>query len=359
MSILREFYAGKRVLVTGHTGFKGGWLCAWLKRCGAEVTGLSLPPEEGRPSLFEEARIAEGMTSVIGDIRSLEPVAQVFDRAQPEIVFHLAAQALVRRSYREPVETFASNVMGTVHVLEAARSCPSVRSIVAVTTDKCYENREWVWGYRETDALGGKDPYSASKACAELVASAYRQTMFAKDGRVRMATARGGNVIGGGDWSEDRIVPDIVAAILAGEPIVLRNPQATRPWQHVLELVRGYLTLAHRLHQEDGMDVATAWNFGPGMRNEANVGTLTERFIASWGGNPIEVRHVPSALPEANFLKLDIAQAMARLNWHPALDFDETVRLTAEWYRAHSENPGATSSLLDRQLADYMERTGA
>lgn len=354
MPTLQEFYADKRVLVTGHTGFKGGWLCAWLKQAGARVTGLSLAPDTD-PSLFAAAGIAEGMASVIGDIRDRAAVAAVYAEARPDTVFHLAAQPLVRRSYREPVETFDTNVMGTVHVLDAARNCPSVRAIVCVTTDKCYDNKEWVWGYRETDALGGKDPYSASKACAELVAAAYRTAMYAADGRIRMATARGGNVIGGGDWSEDRLVPDIVRAVTTGQPIVLRNPRATRPWQHVLELVRGYLVLGRRLHRDGGEAFAQAWNFGPGSAAERDVETLTRSFVGAWGAEArIEV--VPSALAEANFLKLDIAKAVAQLGWQPILSFDETVRMTADWYRAHAADPASVPALVRAQLDDYFGR---
>ena len=346
-------FANVRVLLTGHTGFKGSWLSHWLKRDGAILTGLSLPPEPGQPNLFEAARVADGMSSHLGDIRDLDYVRQVMDASQPEIIFHLAAQPLVRRSYRDPIETFATNVMGTAHVLEAARQCPSVRAIVCVTTDKVYDNREWGWGYRESDPLGGKDPYSASKACTEIVAGAYRQTLFPLAGRVKMATARGGNVIGGGDWSEDRLIPDIVRAVLAGEPIVLRNPKSTRPWQHVLELVRGYITLGKKLLDGDQSAIGV-WNFGPDRENEIDVETIVKAFLAEWGGRvPIEIR--PSTIPEAQFLRLDISKARFDLDWEPILSRQDTLGMTARWYRRHADGEDA-ATLMTEQIAEYEAR---
>jgi CDP-glucose 4,6-dehydratase len=346
-------FADVRVLLTGHTGFKGSWLSQWLKRDGAVVTGLSLPPEPGRPSLFEAARVADGMASHFGDIRDLDCVRRVIDTSQPEIVLHLAAQPLVRRSYRDPIETLATNVMGTAHVLEAARQCPSVRAIVCVTTDKVYDNREWVWGYRESDPLGGKDPYSASKACAEIVATAYRQTMFPLAGDVRMATARGGNVIGGGDWSEDRLIPDIVRAIQAREPIVLRNPKSTRPWQHVLELVRGYVVLGRKLLDGD-KSADGVWNFGPDSENEIDVETIVNAFLAEWGERvPVDIR--PSTMPEAQFLRLDISKARFDLDWRPVLSRQDTLGMTARWYRRHADGEDARA-LMAEQIAEYEAR---
>jgi CDP-glucose 4,6-dehydratase len=346
-------FADVRVLLTGHTGFKGSWLSQWLKRDGAVLTGLSLPPEPGRPSLFEAARVADGMASHFGDIRDLDCVRRVMDASQPEIVLHLAAQPLVRRSYRDPIETLATNVMGTAHVLEAARQCPSVRAIVCVTTDKVYDNREWVWGYRESDPLGGKDPYSASKACAEIVATAYRQTMFPLAGDVRMATARGGNVIGGGDWSEDRLIPDIVRAIQAREPIVLRNPKSTRPWQHVLELVRGYVVLGRKLLDGD-KSAEGVWNFGPGSENEIDVETIVNAFLTEWGERvPVDIR--PSTMPEAQFLRLDISKARFNLDWRPVLSRQDTLGMTARWYRRHSDGEDARA-LMAEQIAEYEAR---
>lgn len=345
-------YRDIRAFVTGHTGFKGSWLCSWLKREGAVVSGLSLPPE-GDPNLFDAAGIANGMNSGIGDIRSYGVVKEHLDAASPDIVFHLAAQPLVRRSYRDPVETFASNVMGTVHVLEAARQCPSVRAVVCVTTDKVYRNNEWNWGYRETDRLGGKDPYSASKACAELVAACYAETMLPLAGSVRMATVRGGNVVGGGDWSEDRLVPDIVRASEADQPIILRNPGSIRPWQHVLELVHAYLSVGERLLAGDGGE--GAWNVGPEQANEVTVETLVRAFLADMGEAARNVEVHPSELKEANFLRLDISKARQQLGWSPVLDFPATVAWTAEWYRRHRNGEDA-ATLMEEQIARYAER---
>ncbi len=346
-------FANVRVFLTGHTGFKGSWLSHWLKRDGAVLTGLSLPPELDRPSLFEAARIADGMSSHFGDIRDFDCVRQAINASEPEIIFHLAAQPLVRRSYQNPVETFAANVMGTAHVLEAARQCPSVRAIVCVTTDKVYDNREWAWGYRETDPLGGKDPYSASKACAEIVSAAYRQTMFPLAGNIQIATARGGNVIGGGDWSEDRLIPDIVRALQAGEPIILRNPKSTRPWQHVLELVRGYVVLGKKLLDGDKSAVGV-WNFGPDNENEIDVETIVNAFLAEWGDQvPVEVRS--SAMPEAQFLRLDISKARFDLDWRPALNRQDTLGMTAQWYRRHAAGEDA-GVLMAEQITEYEAR---
>lgn len=343
---------GHRVLVTGHTGFKGAWLCSWLLMDGAEVSGLSLPPEPGRPNLFKDLSLGQRMQSTFGDIRDLATVEATIAEAQPTVVFHLAAQALVRRSYADPVGTFASNVMGTVHVLEAARRCPSVKALVCVTTDKVYENREWLWGYREIDPLGGEDPYSASKAAAELAAGAYMQTLLAGHA-MRMATARGGNVLGGGDWSEDRLVPDLIRSAAAGEPLVLRNPGAVRPWQHVLELARGYLTLAGRLLDGEGTG---SWNFGPSRENEVEVGVLVEALRRRWGEGAPEVQVEPSPLHEAGYLKLDIAKAEAGLGWKPALGFADTIALTADWYRSYLADPSCAGALVGQQIEAYRAR---
>jgi CDP-glucose 4,6-dehydratase len=268
-------------------------------------------------------------------------------------VFHLAAQPLVRRSYQNPIETFATNVMGTAHVLEAARLCPSVRAIVCVTTDKVYDNHEWAWGYRESDALGGKDPYSASKACTEIVAAAYSRTMFSLVGSIQMATARGGNVVGGGDWSEDRLIPDIVRAIETQEPIILRNPKSTRPWQHVLELVRGYIVLGKRLLDGDKSAVG-AWNFGPEIENEVDVETIVKAFMTEWG-REVPVKIHPSSMPEAQFLRLDISKARFGLGWSPALNRADTLQMTAQWYRRHAAGEDA-KALIAEQIAGYQAR---
>jgi CDP-glucose 4,6-dehydratase len=345
-------FQGERVLVTGHTGFKGAWLCSWLLADGVELAGLSLAPEPGRPSLYADLDLPRRMASTIGDIRDFDGVQDVFAAFRPTVVFHLAAQALVRRSYADPVGTFGSNVMGTVHVLEAARRCPSVRALVCVTTDKVYENRERQQGFRETDPLGGKDPYSASKAAAELAAGAYMQTLLA-GGPMHVATARGGNVVGGGDWSEDRLAPDLIRSAAAGQPLVLRNPRAVRPWQHVLELVRGYLVLADRLLDGEGQG---SWNFGPARENEVEVGALVEALRHRWGEGAPPVRIEPSPLHEAGYLTLDIAKAEAGLGWKPVLGFEDTIGLTADWYRAYLADPSRARALVEQQIEAYRAR---
>lgn len=347
-------YNGVRALVTGHTGFKGAWLATWLLEGGARVSGLALPPAE-KPNLFSDARLQKRMHSAFIDIRDFQAVAAEIERTEPEIVFHLAAQALVRRSYADPIETFGANVLGTAHVLEAARRCPSVRAIVCVTTDKCYENKEWVWAYRETDRLGGKDPYSASKAAAEIVASSYQQTLMPD--RLAMATARGGNVVGGGDWSEDRLIPDVVRACRRGSELVLRNPGAIRPWQHVLELVRGYLVLGERLLAGDPA-ARGAWNFGPSSEGEASVEEVVNGALNHWSDQRVAVRIEPSPLPEAHFLKLDISKAKSGLGWRPMLDLDSTLRLTMSWYRRYYADPQRAAALMAEQLTEYVALSG-
>ena len=350
-------YRGLRVLVTGHTGFKGSWLVAWLKRAGARVAGIALPPEADRPSLFEAATIGAGIHSTLGDIREFATVRQCFEDFRPEVVFHLAAQALVRRSYRDPVGTFASNVMGTVHVLEAARLSPAVRAVVVVTTDKVYENREWVWGYRENDRLGGKDAYSASKAAAELAAGAYRATLLPLAGRVAMATARGGNVVGGGDWSEDRLIPDAVRALTTGHDLTLRSPGAVRPWQHVLELCRGYLQLCTRL-LESPAQVAGAWNFGPERENEVPVGQIVKDFFGAWGPSTSRIHIEESGLREAGQLRLDHSRARHDLGWQPVLGYAATLEWTAQWYRRYHVGQEDARALVEEQI-DRYEQLGA
>lgn len=291
-------WRGKRVFVTGHTGFKGSWLSLWLQSLGAEITGYALKPPT-TPSLFEEARVAEGMKSIEGDIRDFVFFKSSIEAAQPEIIIHMAAQSLVRYSYEHPVETYATNVMGTVHMLEAVRTTPSIRAVVNITTDKCYENREWIWGYREDDPMGGYDPYSNSKGCAELVSAAYRSSFFNdKDydnHGVAVATVRAGNVIGGGDWAEDRLLPDILSGFEQGKVVTIRNPHAIRPWQHVMEPLRGYLTLAERLF-ESGTVFAQGWNFGPNEDGAKPVGWIVDKMAALWGGSPVAVGFLrPSA----------------------------------------------------------------
>lgn len=326
------FWQGKRVLVTGHTGFKGSYLCLWLQDMGAHVVGYALaPPTE--PSLFTAAQVADGMTSVLGDVRDLAHLQAVVAEHQPEIILHLAAQALVRPSYAAPVETYSTNVMGTVHVLEAARLAQSVKVVVNVTSDKCYANREWVWGYRENEAMGGHDPYSSSKGCAELVAAAYRASYWSQDGRVQLGSARAGNVIGGGDWAKDRLLPDLLAALGRGEPAVIRNPASVRPWQHVLEPLSGYLRLAERLWS-DGAAFADGWNFGPSADDVQPVGWIADRITALWGGEASWQTTGEPQLHEARLLMLDSAKARDALGWRPRWTLDQALRHTVQWQQA-------------------------
>ena len=326
------FWRGKRVFLTGHTGFKGTWLSLWLQSLGAEVCGFALTPPT-TPALFDAAGAAEGMHSIIGDIRDLDALARAMHGFRPEIVIHMAAQPLVRLSYREPVQTYATNVMGTVHVLEAARQLGDpVKAIVNVTTDKCYENREWVWGYRENEPMGGHDPYSNSKGCAELVSSAYRQSYFASSDTA-LATARAGNVIGGGDWAEDRLVPDILRAFERGEPVVLRNPHATRPWQHVLEPLSGYLQLAEAL-VERGQACAEGWNFGPTDTDVQPVQWIVERMARAWGDGAQWRVDGGDHPHEASLLKLDISKANAKLQWQPRWRLEDSLQRIVRWHQA-------------------------
>jgi CDP-glucose 4,6-dehydratase len=335
-----DFWRGKRVFLTGHTGFKGGWLALWLQSLGAEVRGFALAAE-GEHNLFTAARVGEGMSSVIGDIRSLDAVQAAMRPFAPEIVLHLAAQPLVRLSYAEPVTTYATNVMGTVHVLEAARQLDSVRAIVNVTTDKCYENREWAWGYRENEPMGGHDPYSNSKGCSELVTAAYRDSFFRRSG-VAVASARAGNVIGGGDWAADRLVPDILRAFERGEPVVVRNPLSTRPWQHVLEPLGGYLVLAERLCI-DGQAFAEGWNFGPRDDDARPVKWIVEHMAQGWGRGAGWQQADGEHPHEAQSLKLDISKAQARLGWRPRWALDTALARITDWHhawRAHADMRG-------------------
>jgi CDP-glucose 4,6-dehydratase len=347
-----QFWQGKRVFVTGHTGFKGAWLALWLRRLGAEVTGYALQPPT-TPSLFELAGVGNGMHSVEADIRDLSALRQATEKAAPEIVFHMAAQSLVRRSYRDPVETYATNVMGTVNVLEASRAVRSVRAFVSVTSDKCYENRGWERGYREDDAMGGHDPYSSSKGCAELVTAAYRDS-FMKEKNVALGSARAGNVIGGGDWAEDRLVPDMVRAIAAGRTVEIRNPRAVRPWQHVLEPLHGYLLLAEALYQ-DPAAFAGGWNFGPAETDARDVLWVVKRFAELWGP---QAKWRPDDQPhphEAAYLKLDASRARARLEWRPVLDLDTALAWIVDWHRAHARGE-AMGRFSDLQIGKYEER---
>lgn len=348
------FWQGKKVLLTGHTGFKGSWMSLWLQRLGAEVTGYSLVPPT-TPSLFETASVAAGMLSVNGDVSDLQHLKSVVIESEPEIVFHLAAQSLVRLSYEDPILTYQTNLMGTANLLEAVRSCGTVRAVVVITTDKCYENRNWCWGYREIDRLGGHDPYSNSKACAELVVSAYRDSFFAAHGQcVYLASARAGNVIGGGDWARDRLLPDTVRAFAEGKTLKIRNPQATRPWQHVLEPLRGYLMLAQSLY-EKGQSFAEAWNFGPKPSDAQPVRWIVDRIASTWG-SPVSWEVEGGDHPhEAQILQLDWSKAARQLGWRPVLNLAEALDLTIDWYRGIARGDSARAQCLE-QIASYCAK---
>lgn len=331
-----KFWQGKRVLITGHTGFKGSWLALWLQTLGAEVLGYALEAPT-QPSMFELAAVAEGMTSILGDIRDLTHLQQVTSDFKPEIVMHLAAQPLVRKSYQFPVETYSTNVMGTVHLLEAVRQVGGVKAVVCVTSDKCYHNRNWVWSYREDELLGGYDPYSSSKACAELVTSAYRNSFFAPSDaatpQTAIATARVGNVIGGGDWSEDRLVPDALRCLMQNKPLFVRNPHATRPWQHVLEPLNGYLMLTERLYAE-GQSFSEAWNFGSSDIHPKSVVWIVEQLIALWGSDIAWELDKNSHPHEESYLKVDCSKAHTKLGWMPTLDVTTTLSWIVDWTKA-------------------------
>jgi CDP-glucose 4,6-dehydratase len=339
MDLTPSFWFGKKVFITGHTGFKGSWLCMWLQYLGAEVTGYALRPPT-TPSLFEVAQVVQGIRSIIGDIRDGEALADVMQAAAPEVVIHMAAQPLVRRSYIDPVETYSTNVMGTVHLLEAVRKTTSVRAVVNITSDKCYENKEWVWGYRENEAMGGYDPYSSSKGCAELVTSAYRNSFFnpAKysEHHVAIASARAGNVIGGGDWADDRLIPDILAAIIDRRPIVIRSPHAIRPWQHVLEPLGGYLKLAQKLY-EGNISFAEGWNFGPSNEDAKPVQWIVEQLTQQWGDGASWKLDDANHPHEAHHLKLDCSKAKLHLDWQPCLSLARTLEMIVIWQRAYLE----------------------
>jgi CDP-glucose 4,6-dehydratase len=346
------FWKNKTVLLTGHTGFKGSWLSLWLQSMGANVVGYALAPPS-KPSLFEVASVSEGMVSLEGDIRNPEQLDAAFALHQPEIVIHMAAQSLVRYSYQNPVETYSTNVMGTVHVLEAVRQTSSVKAVVVITSDKCYENREWVWGYRENEAMGGYDPYSNSKGCAELVTAAYRQSFFNKAGRiVAVASARAGNVIGGGDWAADRLIPDMVRAVSKNRPVLIRNPNAIRPWQHVLEPLSGYLKLAQKLYEE-GAEYAEGWNFGPGDDDAKPVQWIVERYTQLWGEGASWTLDQAEHPHEAHYLKLDCSKASMRLNWEPKWSLSHALEKITAWHKAHHQGKNMREYSL-RQIAAYQ-----
>jgi CDP-glucose 4,6-dehydratase len=345
------FWSGRRVFLTGHTGFKGAWLSLWLQSLGARVTGFSngVPTT---PSLYELARVEDGMESVVGDVRDAGAIARALAGCEPEVVIHMAAQPFVRRSFAEPAATYETNVMGTVNLLEAVRVATGVRAVVNVTTDKCYENREWEWGYREDEPMGGHDPYSSSKGAAELVTSAYRRSFFSDPDGPRLASARAGNVIGGGDWGEDRLVPDLMRAALAGETAQVRNPNSIRPWQHVINPLGGYLVLAQAIWEDP--EQARGWNFGPSEEEARPVGWLIERLAELW---PERVKWTLDSGPhphEANYLKLDSSLARTRLGWRPLVTLDPGLAETAAWYReleAGADMRATTLAQLERLTA--------
>lgn len=350
-----EFWKNKVVLVTGHTGFKGSWLSLWLQHLGAKVTGYALAPP-ATSNLFEKANIAFGMKSITGDIRNLQQVKQVFDEVQPEIVIHLAAQALVRYSYQEPVETYQTNVMGTLNILEGIRSTNSVRAAIMVTTDKCYENKEWVWAYRENEAMGGYDPYSSSKGCAELLIASYRNSYFSAETfshhKTAIASVRAGNVIGGGDWAEDRLVPDIIKAVQNNEVVNIRNPNAIRPWQHVLEPLSGYMMLAEKLYTE-GTEYAQAWNFGPHEEDAKSVEWIARKLTEIWGRNAHWQSEENSEQPhEANYLKLDCSKAHHLLLWWPKWNLELALQKIVHWHKVETEG-GSLKEISIEQINEY------
>jgi CDP-glucose 4,6-dehydratase len=329
--INRSFWDGRRVFMTGHTGFKGGWMTLLLSSLGAKVVGLALPPDSNN-GVFNAARMAGDLNHQIGDIRDFARLKNAVSEARPDVVIHMAAQSLVRLSYQEPVDTYATNVMGTVHLLEAVRGLSSIQAVVIVTSDKCYENVEWDRGYRENDHLGGHDPYSNSKGCAELVTSAYRRSFFNAEDSAWVASARAGNVIGGGDWALDRLVPDAIRAFSIGEPLIIRNPAAIRPWQHVLDPLLGYLLLAEHL-VKGGIPFAGAWNFGPSTESEVPVEIVVNGLVRRWG-NTARWEHKGGHYPhEAAYLKLDCSKARGRLSWRPLIGLDQALDLTVDWYK--------------------------
>lgn len=346
-----SFWSGKSVLITGHTGFKGAWLATWLDHLGARVCGFALAPDT-EPSLFTQMGLHEKFGDSFHDIRDRAKIDLALATSQPEIVFHLAAQPLVRRSYRDPLETFAVNVMGTANLLQAMQTAASVKAVVVVTTDKCYENNEWIWPYREDDPLGGRDPYSASKACTEIVARSFRESFLIGRG-IQVATARAGNVIGGGDWAVDRLVPDCVRAALKGETVMIRNPKATRPWQHVLEPLLGYILLAEHLHAGAFANFE-AFNFGPSPDGTRRVSEVAAGVMELLGGR-VDLQVQAAELHEATNLTLDSSKARARLGWRPRLTPDETLKWTTAWYHSVMNGVSSASQFTLEQIKKYQE----
>ncbi|MHA2278830.1 MAG: CDP-glucose 4,6-dehydratase [Candidatus Kariarchaeaceae archaeon] len=351
--MFNNYYKDKTVLVTGHTGFKGSWLAIWLKSLGANVIGFALPPNTD-PNNFDQSNLKEKIVHIEGDIRNPKGLLSVFDKHKPEIVFHLAAQPIVRLSYEEPHTTYETNVMGLINLCEAIKSTSSVKSIVNVTSDKCYENNEWVWGYRETDPVGGKDPYSSSKACAEIITNAYRHSFFQKN-NIAVASARAGNIVGGGDWSLDRIIPDFIKAMTKNESLYLRNPNAIRPWQYVLEPLSGYLLLGSLIHTDQNK-YSSAWNFGPNISQNLPVKELVEQMINYWGSGDWKLD--PDAINqphEAQMLTLDCNKAHQILKWIPVLSVEDTFKKTVEWYKNFYGNKTNAFELCIKQINEYVE----
>jgi len=345
-----SFWKDKKVFLTGHTGFKGSWMSLWLQSMGAIVKGYALMPPTNT-SLFFEANVKDNMESVIGDIRDLDILKKNMVSFNPEVLIHMAAQPLVRLSYIEPIETYTTNVIGTVNVLEAARFCTNLKAIVSVTTDKCYENKEWPWGYRENEPMGGHDPYSSSKGCAELVTSAYKRSFFNTSETASLASARAGNVIGGGDWADDRLIPDILKAFENTNPVIIRNPLSTRPWQHVLEPLSGYLVLAEQLYNY-GDKFAEAWNFGPKDDDCKPVRWILDKMVACWGNGAHWELDQNSNPHEAGFLKLDCSKAAAKLNWHPKWDLEYTLNLIVNWHQDWLDGKSVNENCL-REIRSY------
>jgi CDP-glucose 4,6-dehydratase len=349
------FWQRKKVFITGHTGFKGSWLSLWLQSMGADVMGYALPPVTD-PSLFELTGLGKRIRSVFGDIRDLQLLRDTYEGFRPDVVLHLAAQAVVRASYRDPVGTYATNVMGTVNMLETVRLAGHARVVVNVTSDKCYENREWAWGYRENEPMGGYDPYSSSKGCSELVTSAYRRCFFSRStaaNTVGIASGRAGNVIGGGDWGEDRLIPDCIRALVKGQSIIIRNPTSIRPWQHVLEPLSGYLLLAEKLWNDPSL-YSEGWNFGPHTEDARPVGLIADAVTRAWGAGAkwIDVS-APGQPHEADYLKLDSTLARTRLGWEPKLGLEETLNWVVDWYQRY-ENGESALALTQEQISMYQ-----
>ena len=350
-------YKGKKALITGHTGFKGSWLSLWLTMLGAKVIGISLEPNT-HPSIFNEINLKDNITHIIADIRDGENLKNIFKHHKPEIVFHLAAQPLVRLSYKQPLLTYQTNVMGTLNVFEAVRSVESVKTLINVTSDKCYENKEWVHGYKESDPMGGYDPYSSSKGMAELLTSSYRNSFFhpdkyAKEHNVTIASARAGNVIGGGDWAEDRLIPDCIKALSKGEAVQIRNPKAIRPWQHVLEPLSGYLLLGQKL-MENPLKYSSGWNFGPYDNSVLTVEEIVKKTVELWGNGEINITPCEN-LHEANLLKLDISKAISYLNWKPLYNAEEALKNTVSWYKEFYSNNPNMLEFTTSQIKEYMK----